>query len=213
MAKRYRYELADIIQHHMETRDLSTRKLGLSAGIDPATLSRIMNGKRKATLDHLHKLATCLDIPPADLLKAAGYPLYGGDRDDTAADPSAEKIRQMLTAADLPPSDFSRQQVDAHLKTYEAYSRTEEGHHTILQQFGTKITNTGSGGPYIDQLKEWFVRYKQQKGSAKELAAIASALLYFIVTLDVIPDYLMPVGYLDDVFVVQLITKSLTLAK
>ncbi|GGJ81954.1 transcriptional regulator [Lentibacillus kapialis] len=208
MAKQHQNKLAEAIQPYLNERHMSIRKLAQAAEIDPATLSRIMNGKRKPTMDHLYKIALCLDIPPADLLKSAGYPLYGEDEDD-AVEPSAEKVRQMLAAINLPPSDFTRQQVDDHLIKFKHYSRTEEGHQTILQQFSAKVTSAGSGGPYVEQLKEWYTRYKAQKSSTKELAIMGSALLYFIITLDVIPDYLMPVGYLDDAFVVQLMAKSL----
>jgi uncharacterized membrane protein YkvA (DUF1232 family) len=34
---------------------------------------------------------------------------------------------------------------------------------------------------------------------------MGSALLYFILPVDVIPDYIFPIGYLDDAIAVQLV--------
>ena len=42
------------------------------------------------------------------------------------------------------------------------------------------------------------------KGTPRELAIIGGALLYFISPIDIIPDYIFPIGYLDDAIVVKI---------
>lgn len=39
---------------------------------------------------------------------------------------------------------------------------------------------------------------------------MGGALLYFILPVDVIPDYIFPIGYLDDEFVVKLVLDLLS---
>ena len=39
----------------------------------------------------------------------------------------------------------------------------------------------------------------------RELAVIGSALIYFIISVDIIPDYIFPIGYLDDAIAVKLV--------
>nr|WP_275949849.1 DUF1232 domain-containing protein [Oceanobacillus jordanicus] len=38
---------------------------------------------------------------------------------------------------------------------------------------------------------------------------MGGALLYFVLTLDLIPDYLFPIGYIDDAIAVQLTVSML----
>lgn len=38
---------------------------------------------------------------------------------------------------------------------------------------------------------------------------MGSALIYFILSVDVIPDYIFPIGYLDDAVAVQLVLNAL----
>ncbi|MDR3542351.1 MAG: YkvA family protein [Desulfosporosinus sp.] len=42
---------------------------------------------------------------------------------------------------------------------------------------------------------------------------LGSALLYFILPTDVIPDYIFPIGYLDDAIAVKLVLDKLSLLK
>lgn len=110
---------------------------------------------------------------------------------------------------ELVNTDASVQVVEQHLANYELYSQTIEGESSILEEFEGKIDSVGSIGPLINQLKNLFETFCLHKGTASELAIIGSALLYFIIPVDVIPDYLFAVGYLDDAIAVQLTTTAL----
>ena len=87
--------------------------------------------------------------------------------------------------------------------------RNQEGKYKILETFDEKLRVVGSVGPFINRLKELFESFRLQKGTSFELAIIGGALLYFIIPVDVVPDYLFPIGYLDDAIAVQLATNSL----
>lgn len=54
-----------------------------------------------------------------------------------------------------------------------------------------------------------FSMFINRKGSVKELGLMGAALLYFVVTKDLMPDYLFPVGFMDDALVVQVVMKQL----
>ncbi len=51
-----------VIKEKMQHKKMSMRQLAKETNIDVSTVSRIMNGKRKATLAHLQSIATTLSI-------------------------------------------------------------------------------------------------------------------------------------------------------
>ena len=62
-----------MLKELLKERSLSMRKLSELTEIDTATISRIINGKRKATPEHLQKFANSLSVSIAELFVAAGY--------------------------------------------------------------------------------------------------------------------------------------------
>lgn len=203
-------KLGKLIKNTLKERSMSMRKLAELTDIDIATVSRIINGKRKANLNHLDKFADSLEVPISELLEAAGYSIdeKEGENNSDIHD-SVEEIKKILKATNSYESNFSIEAVDQQLATFGQYSQTKEGEATILNSFDEKIEKVGSIGPFIDQLKELFERFKKNKGKPYELIIIGSALLYFISPIDVIPDYIFPIGYLDDAIAVQIALKSL----
>lgn len=186
----------------LKERSLSMRKFSEHTDIDTATISRIVNGKRKANLQHLERFADCLDVPLVDLFEAAGYPVEQKQSDSTS-----HTYENMLQ--DLVNTDASVQAVEQQLANYELYAQSDEGSSSILQEFERKLNSVGSVGPLINQMKHLFDKFRLRKGTPRELALIGSVLLYFIIPVDVIPDYLFAVGYLDDAVAVQLTTTAL----
>lgn len=203
-------ELGLLMKSVLKERSMSMRKLGDLTGFDVATISRIVNGKRKANLHHLEKFAEHLQIPIVELLQASGYSIDTNKQSfDSDILTSVKEIKGILKSSNAYDSDFSVEAVDQRLETFGQYAQTEEGEATILKEFDEKIDKVGSIGPFIDQLKELFNRFKHRKGKPYELVIIGSALLYFISPIDVIPDYIFPIGYLDDAIAVQIALKSL----
>ncbi len=203
-------DLGVLLKELLKERSLSMRKLSAMTEIDIATISRIINGKRKANLQHLEKISDCLEIPLINLLEAAGYPMEP-DQETHHSDihTSVEEIKKILKSTNSYENDFSIEAVDQRLSTFGQYSQTKEGKNTILNSFDEKIDRVGSIGPFIDQLRELFDRFKNRKGTPYELIIIGSALLYFISPIDVIPDYIFPIGYLDDAIAVQIAYSAL----
>lgn len=195
--------LRDSLQQH----ELSMRKLGELTRIDSATISRIINDKRKATLDHLEKFSAVLDIPLAQLVKAAGYPI------EPKKEPTpvySDTIQQLLDTSKQLSAAISAEDIENQLAQCRQLVQTPDGKQRVLQHFENKLKQAGGTGPFADQMNLLFSRFKTQAGSKRDLAVIGSALLYFIIPIDVIPDYIFAVGYLDDAIAVQIATSYVT---
>ncbi|MGK0701768.1 DUF1232 domain-containing protein [Priestia flexa] len=210
MSKAYN-GLGTQLKELLSKRSLSMREFSRLTNVDTATISRIISGKRKANLQHLEIFAECLNVPIAQLLQVAGYDVEQNKKDNNSDFQSL--VEDMKLKLDLTYSldkDFSLDRVKQQLNQYEQYSQTEDGQITILNNFEEKCKETGGLGPYINQLKEMYNRFRLKQGSKVELMLMGSALLYFIVPLDVIPDYTFPIGYLDDAMAVQLVHSLLS---
>ncbi|MFJ7936214.1 DUF1232 domain-containing protein [Sporosarcina sp. NPDC096371] len=188
----------------LKERSLSMRKLSELTDIDTATISRIINGKRKANLHHLERFADCLEVPIIDLFEAAGYRIE--QKQEKTDDVNLTYVNLIQGLAN---SDASVQVVEQQLANYELYSQTAEGKSSILEKFEEKLESVGSIGPLVNEMKNLFEKFRMSKGSPSELTLIGGALLYFIIPVDAIPDYLFAVGYLDDAFAVQLTANTL----
>ncbi|PZD95027.1 DNA-binding protein [Paenibacillus sambharensis] len=195
-------KLGLILTDLLNERSLSIRKLDQLTGIDAATISRIINGKRKATPAHLQRLAECLDVPVSRLFAAAGYPASSGQSELNSSIANIEEVLQSTHSYD---QNFSMGSMQEKLSQYEQFSQTDEGRQTILQKFIGKLQEVGSSGPFIQQLKEMYDRFRLKRGTALELAIIGSALIYFILPTDCIPDFVFPIGYIDDAVAVNFV--------
>ncbi|MEY9977881.1 DUF1232 domain-containing protein [Lysinibacillus sp. RC79] len=201
-----------LLRELLKERSLSMRKFSELTEIDTATISRIINDKRKATPQHLEKFADCLEVPLINLFEAAGYPIEQKQEEsdsDSDIHTSVDAIQALLKSSNVYDDQFTVSNVEQKLESYGLYAQTEEGKNTILKDFDEKIKSVGSIGPFISQLKELYEKFTSGKGTLFELTLIGSTLLYFIIPVDVIPDYLFPIGYLDDAIAVQLTTKAL----
>ena len=204
-------KLGLLLKELLKKRSLSMRKLSEFTTIDTATISRIINGKRKAKPEHLQKFADCLDVPIADLFVAAGYPIdQRQEQPYSDIHSSIDSIKSILESSELYNKTFTIESVEQQLQEYQDYSHTEEGKETIFNGFEKKLMKVGSIGPFISQLEGMFERFRLKNGTSTELAVIGSALIYFIISVDIIPDYIFPIGYLDDAIAVKLVLNVLT---
>ncbi|WP_067727464.1 DUF1232 domain-containing protein [Oceanobacillus damuensis] len=201
-----------LLRKLLEEKSLSMRKLSELTEIDTATISRIINGKRKANLHHMQQFADSLDVPVTRLMEAAGYQANKNKAEPTLANEgnsTFQTLKTMLETSNIYEYDFSMKKINQQIVEYQEYSQTEQGKKTILTQFNEKLKKVGSIGPYINHLEEMFSKFKSHKGSPHELALMGSALIYFIFMIDLVPDYIFPIGYLDDAIVVQTVIQSL----
>ncbi|MBU5211500.1 helix-turn-helix domain-containing protein [Heyndrickxia oleronia] len=202
-----------LLKELLKEQSLSMRKLSELSGIDTATISRIINGKRKATPEHLQKFAECLQVPMTDLFVAAGFPLAKQESQNSDIHQSIDRIEQALQSSNVYDQQFSLEKVKQHIKKYEQYSQTEEGKETILNKFEEKLQKVGSIGPFISQLKVMYEKFRLKMGTPYELGLMGAALVFFILPVDVIPDYIFPIGFLDDAMAVQIVIQSLSMNK
>ena len=194
----------------LKERSLSMRKLSELTNIDTATISRIINGKRKANPAHLQKFAEHLNVTISELFVVAGYSMEQEASQQSDILKSVECIQNLLEASNLIDNKFSIASVERQLANYEQYAQTEEGKENIFNSFGEKLKKIGSISPFISQLKDLYEKFRMNRGTSRELAIVGSALIYFIVSVDVIPDYIFPIGYIDDAMAIQIVTNLLT---
>ena len=195
----------------LDERGISLRQFSSETGIDKATVSRIINGKRKVNIGHINTFAGHLGISINELLDAAGYSVNAEDQADTSdVSLSAAEIYQTLTETNFYNNDFSVDEVRKQLKQYEHCAKTEEGRETILGKFEKKVEKVSGAGPFIEHLKEFYTQFTEGKAANYKLGIMGSALLYFIIPVDVIPDYVFPMGYIDDALAVKIAVKMLS---
>lgn len=203
-------KLGALLKALLDEKSYSMRHLAKLTDIDTATISRIINGKRKANINHMQKFALALDVPVIKLMEVSGYHVEKEkEKSHSELEKSFQTLQKMLETTDLHQENFTMEKMEQQLAEYQEFSQTTAGKNIILNEFKQKLTTVGSIGPYIQNLKDMFQKYKNRKGTPYELALIGSSLLYFIFTIDVVPDYIFPVGYLDDALVVQLIMQVL----
>ncbi|PCK20363.1 DNA-binding protein [Bacillus pumilus] len=203
-------ELGQLLKEQLQLRSLSLRELSTLTGIDKATLSRIMNGKRKPTLNHLQRLSDHLNISLDQLLSAAGFPIKSKRAHSDTFFQTVKEIETTMKDHDIYDGTFSEEKLKQKLNEYEAYSQTNEGKETISSKFEKKMDTINGIGLFLDHLKSMHNSFMNGRGTSRELMLMGGALLYFIMPVDLIPDYIFPIGYIDDAAAVQVVLNQLT---
>ena len=203
--------LGIMIKSLLKEQSLSMRKLSLLTGIDTSTISRIVNGKQPPNINHLQKISQHLNVPIEKLLVAAGYDIGVLDKQISLNNNTVADIIQQITKyLDISDQECLIECVEKDLNKYEQYALTEEGKEMIYKNFDEKINNLNGVGPFIQQLKEMYEQFCNDSISTKERAILGSGLFYFILSTDIIPDYIFPYGYFDDVIAIKLVIDRLS---
>ncbi|TWT09250.1 helix-turn-helix domain-containing protein [Planomicrobium sp. CPCC 101079] len=203
-------KLGMALRDAMNQHDYSIRQLAEFTAIDKATISRIINGKRRPTLQHLKKLSMTLEIPFHDLVEAIDYDIATNGKEKKSEKKStseallANEVELLKKSVQLHDPSITTDKISAELKTFEEYAETHEGKTLAEDGFEAKVNHFGNVGPYIQQLKFWHQKFLLAEGSKNDLAIMGGALLYFILPLDLLHDYIFAVGYLDDCLAIQL---------
>lgn len=188
---------------------MSLRELARESGLDPSTVSRLMSGKQRPRPEHLVSIARILGLNVVELWQAAGYIGDGkaGPTTYAAVDGlTAPKPAANADAFILPSMEgFGVERIQAELEKYQVYGQTEEGREMILRDFEKKVVQVNGAGPFIRKLKALHRLYLDEKTDPEQKRIIAGVLLYFIIPTDIIPDYLFPIGYLDDAMAIDLV--------
>ena len=88
-------QLGLFLKRLLKERSLSMRKFSELTGIDVATISRIINGKRKANPAHLQKFADYLGVPITEFFEAIGFSI---DETDVSSVQQCTNYFSMLQA-------------------------------------------------------------------------------------------------------------------
>lgn len=128
MEEQKKNQLGALLKEHLRKRSLSLRELSERTQIDKATISRIINGKRKANLNHLQRFSDSLGVSFDELMTAAGYTMekkQDNDRPDIHS--SIDEIEDVLQTSNVYDRSFTMEELKSKLTEYQQYSQTEEG--------------------------------------------------------------------------------------
>ncbi|WP_368491111.1 DUF1232 domain-containing protein [Clostridium sp. BJN0013] len=203
-------KLGSMIRTLLKENSLSMRKLSSLSGIDTATISRIVNGKQCANMNHLRILSKCLNVPIKKLLIADGYDITSLN-DENSMDSSSliKNIHELLKLPDLLNYKCDLSKIEEELEKYKIYALTEEGKNIIYKDFNKKIEAVNGSGLFIEELKQMYKKFCDESIPEEIHALLGSGLLYFILSVDIIPDYVFPIGYLDDIIAIKLVLHNI----
>jgi uncharacterized membrane protein YkvA (DUF1232 family)/DNA-binding Xre family transcriptional regulator len=203
MGRNFSSKLEVTVKDLLRDRALSMRQLASLTGINVATISKMLTGKQRVNPVYLQKMAYHLAVPPALLFSAAGFDVENFQI-DKHEDTSIEHIQEILQRVGFQTHQFNRQSIEQELMKYDGYARTNEGHELIVAKFPEKRKQISGSGPFLDDLDQMFHRYLQSEVSEEERVILGSGLLYFVLSTDAIPDFMFPIGYLDDALAIQI---------
>ena len=198
--------LGDVIKTAMAEKSLSLRKLSELCEISPSTVSRIINNKQPANIGHLQSFSSSLQIPLPRLIEASGIDM--GEKTDENSEIILGLIHNILESYEIKFNEVVPE-IRKDLKKYEYYARTADGKKLIQSGFLKKINSLNGEGVIINQLKKLYDLYCSEETELPIQSIAGSALLYLVNTADVIPDYVFPIGHLDDAVAVVLTVKRL----
>lgn len=202
----------------LEQAGMSMRKLAQTCGVDPSTISRIIKGSQKPRPEHLVRIAPVLKLTVLELWQAAGYiqneqlPEEPAER-MTTSPCSFDTVKVSVSQTGVNFDAYTLSHIEGlnparirdELEKYRIYAQTTEGQETIMQNFSKKLDQIKGAGPFINKLQVMYKLYLSEETDQEIKYIIGSVLLYFISPIDIIPDYLAPIGYLDDAMATDLV--------
>lgn len=204
-------ELGELIMNLLFEKKLSMRKLSLICEIDPSTISRIVSCKQTPTIMHLQKLANALELPLDQAFISAGYKLQSNTKiTNNNVEILINAIDEILKQCNLLNKENLCMLIENELNKYEQYALTQEGKELIIKNLPEKIMKTNGMSPFIDQLTRLYNEFCNDENDEKHKAILLSGLLYFILSTDIIPDYIFPIGYLDDFIAIKIVEERLS---
>lgn len=187
---------ATYVKTLLAAKGLRFKDLAEQAGVDLTLVSKVLNGHRRPTASFILRVAPVLQVPAAELLRLAGY------------------HQEADTASRLAPG----REAEA-LAPYLSYAATEEGQEEIRERFTARLSRLAEkpadGAPgrwaqLVQHLQDLYQHASRPGATAAARLLAGGALLYFLATVDAVPDYLPIVGLLDDLGVAAYALRQLT---
>lgn len=200
------------LKEKLKEKSLSLSKLSSLTGIDKSTISRIINHKQKANINHLEKISKALDIPLEELLVEDGYNINNENiqhKGEFDINNNYESIDDIFKLSSLVENTELKELIESQLNKYQLYLKTDEGKDVLYKNFNDKIEKIDKGGVFVEKLKDMYKQFCSKDIPIKELLLIGSGLLYFITPIDIIPDFIFPIGFLDDIIAIKIVLDML----
>lgn len=189
---------------------MSMTKLSKETGIDKATISRISNNKQVPTNNHLKKLSIALNVPLEELFSIVnGVNINTSNTNEFNSFTNFSDSETILSFSNLLDNTYLSKQVEKELTKYQQLMDTNEGELLITKDFDSKINSLSQTGPFVNTLKDLYDRFRSKDIPKKDFILIGSVLLYFILPIDIIPDFIFPIGFIDDMIAVSLVLPML----
>ncbi len=153
-------------------------------------------------------MSKALGIPLENLLIASGYDLNNVKEKKQfkySYNNKIDDIEDIFNFSNFLEDNYINEQIEGELDKYEQYVLTPEGSSMVHNNFSEKIKNVGETGAFVDKLKEMYRLFCSDNITTKELIILGSGLLYFIISTDIIPDFIFPIGFLDDVIAIKIV--------
>jgi len=198
-----REALVRLIAAGARQRGLSLRALARQAGVSHSSISRLLRGLVRPTPGLLRALAPALGLSPDTLLAAAGIGGPAGGPRPADPGPALWSALGTLGLEPVPPELVAR--VGERLARLREYAGTAEAAAVAREGLERKVAALGARGPVIERLRALGRLYLDEAAAPPAArAAAGSAVLYFLLALDAIDDFMWPIGYLDDAVAVAL---------
>lgn len=203
-------QLEHTVKSLLRERSMSMRQLATMTGINVGTISKMVTGKQRVNPEYLQRIAEVLTVPVDVLFKAAGFNVGATlGVHDIRRDTSDDMINELLRYFCPETNGFSHSDIKRELDKYEGYAKTVDGQNLIVEKYHEKRNEITGAGTFVDDLDFMYERFVQDSVSKEEKAILGSGLLYFILATDAIPDYVFPIGYIDDALAIQMTQKRL----
>ena len=191
------------INNYLTENNLSLRKFSKIVDIPISTLSRIINSKQKPNITHIKKLSKFI---PLFLNSFLNDDLSSKDINIDITNTQAlqnNELYNILKFSQFADSKKLNQEINNQFNKCKEYAKTQDGINMIKSDFDRKIKEINGVGPLVDSLENLYSRYILENPSSTKALIIGAVLIYFIIPLDVIPDYLFGIGYIDDMLLLQ----------
>lgn len=200
----------NLLKALLKEKSISMGELSKKSGIDKSTISRIANNKQKPNINHLEKIAIHLNVNLEELLKASGYEFKNSNNKQIFnIDSDFSNFDDVLGFANLINDKNFNGNIEKELSKCELYVQTDEGKKLLFDNFSKKIDSIEKQGQFTDRLRDMYAEFCTGKLEIKQYLLIGSMLLYFVISTDVIPDFVFPIGFMDDLVALNMVTKLL----
>ncbi|MCC0633589.1 MULTISPECIES: helix-turn-helix domain-containing protein [unclassified Clostridioides] len=200
----------NLLKTLLKEKSTSMGELSKKSGIDKSTISRIANNKQKPNINHLEKIAIHLNVNLEELLKASGYEFKNSNNKQIFnIDSDFSNFDDVLGFANLINDKNFNGNIEKELSKCKLYVQTDEGKKLLFDNFSKKIDSIEKQGQFTDRLRDMYAEFCTGKLGIKKYLLIGSMLLYFVISTDVIPDFVFPIGFMDDLVALNMVTKLL----